>query len=261
MPSSSSDIGDLHKVWEVKPLKKAGEDEARRILQRIAKQVQPIMRKHKWRVKILSEFCPSNARLLGLNQGGGLQVKLRLRRHDRVSEFIPYEQVLDTMLHELCHNEHGPHNASFYSLWDAIRKECEDLIAKGVTGTGEGFDVPGRRLGGFSHTPPLSSLRQVTLHAAERRAKLAALLPSGPRRLGGDSNIMSSLSPIQAAAMAAERRLYDDLWCGAGSYDVPCETENDTMKHGQSSLKRNFETSSSIASNMDTSKVDDELMF
>lgn len=51
-----------------------------------------------------------------------MQVKLRLRRHDRVSEFIPYEQVLDTMLHELCHNEHGPHNASFYSLWDAIRK-------------------------------------------------------------------------------------------------------------------------------------------
>lgn len=49
-------LGDLHKVWEVKALKKAGEEEARKILERIAKQVQPIMHKHKWRVKVLSEF-------------------------------------------------------------------------------------------------------------------------------------------------------------------------------------------------------------
>lgn len=29
-------------------------------------------------------------------------------------------QVLGTMLHELCHNEHGPHNAAFYKLLDEI---------------------------------------------------------------------------------------------------------------------------------------------
>jgi hypothetical protein len=50
------DLDDLNKVWEIKALKKPGEDEARKILERIAKQVQPIMRKHKWRVKLLSEF-------------------------------------------------------------------------------------------------------------------------------------------------------------------------------------------------------------
>lgn len=50
-------VGDLHKVWEVKTLKrKPGEEEAKKILERIAKQVQPIMRKHNWRVKVLSEF-------------------------------------------------------------------------------------------------------------------------------------------------------------------------------------------------------------
>ena len=49
-------VGDLHKVWEIKALKKVGQDEARKILERVAKQVQPIMRKHKWRVKLLSEF-------------------------------------------------------------------------------------------------------------------------------------------------------------------------------------------------------------
>lgn len=49
--------GDLNKVWEIKALKKKpGEEEARKILERVAKQVQPIMRKHNWRVKLLSEF-------------------------------------------------------------------------------------------------------------------------------------------------------------------------------------------------------------
>lgn len=219
--------GDLHKVWEIKALKrKPGEEDARKILEKIAKQVQPIMRNHKWRVKVLSEFCPKNPSLLGLNVGGGVHVKLRLRRHNRDWDFIPYDQVLDTMLHELCHNAHGPHNASFYKLWDELRKECEDLMNKGITGSGEGFDLQGRRLGGFSLQPPLSSLKKTALAAAEKRSRLGTLLPSGPNRLGGDSSIMGALSPIQAAAMAAERRLQDDIWCGSQHSEVLDQEES-----------------------------------
>ncbi|XP_022716760.1 uncharacterized protein LOC111275599 [Durio zibethinus] len=226
-------LGDLHKVWEIKALKrKPGEEEAQKILEKIAKQVQPIMRKHKWRVKLLSEFCPNNQALLGLNVGGGVNVKLRLRRPNRDWDFYPFDQVLDTMLHELCHNDHGPHNASFYKLWDELRKECEELMAKGISGTGEGFDLPGRRLGGFTRQPPLSSLRQTALAAAENRARLGSLLPSGPKRLGGDCTIMDALSPIQAAAMAAERRLQDDIWCGSHCSEVAGVEENcgDTLQ-------------------------------
>lgn len=102
-------------------------------------------------------------------------------------------------------------------------QECEELMTKGITGTGDGFDLPGRRLGGFSHQPPLSSLRKTALAAAEKRVRLESLLPSGPKRLGGDSTIMVALSPIQAAAMAAERRLQDDIWCGSQS----CEASGD----------------------------------
>ncbi|ERN07254.1 hypothetical protein AMTRI_Chr12g240860 [Amborella trichopoda] len=207
------ELGDLYKVWEIKVLKKPGEEDARKFLEKVAKQVQPIMRKHKWRVKLLSEFCPKN--LLGLNVGGGVEVRLRLRKPNREWEFLSFEEVLDTMLHELCHNVHGPHNADFYKLWDGLRQECDELMAKGITGSGQGFDLPGKRLGGFSRNPPLPALRQTALAAAEKRARLEALLPSGPKRLGGDGDIMSALSPIQAAAMAAERRLQDDLWCGS----------------------------------------------
>lgn len=90
-------------------------------------------------------------------------------------------------------------------------------MAKGITGTGKGFDLPGRRLGGFSHQPPLSSLRQTALAAAENRSRHGALLPHGPRQIGGNIEIRHALSPVQAAAMAAERRLHDDLWCGSKS--------------------------------------------
>lgn len=49
--------GDLNKVWEIRALKrKPKQEEARKILEKIAAQVQPIMRKHKWRVKLLSEM-------------------------------------------------------------------------------------------------------------------------------------------------------------------------------------------------------------
>ncbi|KAL0320870.1 UNVERIFIED_CONTAM: hypothetical protein Sradi_5348500 [Sesamum radiatum] len=218
--------GDLNKIWEIKTLKrKPKEEEARKILDRVANQVQPIMCKHNWRVKVLSEFCPQNGRLLGLNVGRGIHVKLRLRRANKDEEFLPFHEVLDTMLHELCHNTHGPHNANFYKLWDELRKECEDLINKGISGSGQGFDLPGRRLGGVSRKP-LSSLRQAALTAAENRARLGSLMPSGPKRIGGDNSIMVALSPVQAAAMAAERRLQDNIWCGSEFYDLSVEDES-----------------------------------
>lgn len=51
------EVGDLHKVWEVRALKtKPDASAARATLDRVARQVQPIMRRHKWRVKVLSEF-------------------------------------------------------------------------------------------------------------------------------------------------------------------------------------------------------------
>ncbi|KAG8093763.1 hypothetical protein GUJ93_ZPchr0012g20974 [Zizania palustris] len=146
------------------------------------------------------------------------------------------------MLHELCHIARGPHDAQFYKLWDELRKECEELVSKGITGSGQGFDGTGRRLGGFTVHPPPPSLRQASLAAAQKRARNGALLPSGPRKLGGNNDIMSALSPIQAAAMAAERRMYDDLWCGSHDQSAIDDSEdvvilegppNSTTQHGK----------------------------
>eukprot|EP00897_Mesotaenium_endlicherianum_P001197 jgi/Mesen1/11078/ME000099S10515 len=202
MAPVSLDSGALHKVWEIRTMKKVNDAEAMRLLEAAAKQVQPIMRKRQWKVHLLSEFSPKNPGLLGLNVNGGQEVRIRLRRHGRDGDFFPYDHILGTLLHELTHNRHGPHDARFYKLLDEIT---------------EGFDGGlGRRLAGdgsCTHNAPLSAVRQVAARAAEQRSKVGRLMPAGARRLGGDAGIMSALSPVQAAAMAAERRMRDDLWC------------------------------------------------
>lgn len=65
---------------------------------------------------------PKNPSLLGVNVARGVNVKLRLRMVNRDCDFLPFDELLDTMLHELCHNAHSSHNGSFYKLWDELRK-------------------------------------------------------------------------------------------------------------------------------------------
>ncbi|TQD79691.1 hypothetical protein C1H46_034765, partial [Malus baccata] len=102
-------------------------------------------------------------------------------------------------------------------------QECEELIAKGITGTGQGFDLPRRRLDGFSRQAPLSSVHQTALAVGKSEDGVELCYPTGPKRLGGDNNIKAALSPVQAAATAAEWRLHDDSWCGSKSLEGDIE--------------------------------------
>lgn len=60
---------------------------------------------------------------------------------------------------QLCHNEISAHNAAFYKLLDELWGEAEELMDKGITGSGAGFDAPSAgRLGSHAfipiHNPP-----------------------------------------------------------------------------------------------------------
>eukprot|EP00850_Spirogloea_muscicola_P020364 SM000213S06829 [mRNA] locus=s213:204039:211980:- [translate_table: standard] len=226
----SLDSAAVHKVWEVRTLGHERDAEARRLLEDAAAQVQPIMRARRWRVALLTEFSPRNASLLGLNVNGGQEVRIRLRRPGRDSGFFPYEHVLGTLLHELVHIEHGPHDAKFYKLLDDVTKDCDELVAKGIRGTGQGFDAPGRRLGGFNRSLAPASVRDAVRAAAERRFVAGRAMPAGPQRLGGDSSLAKLLPPAQAAAMAAERRRDDDQWCAGASTASAAPGEEVTVR-------------------------------
>jgi len=70
---------------------------------------------------------------------------------------LPANAAVNDM--QLCHNEISPHNAAFYKLLDELWGEAEDLMDKGITGSGQGFDAPSAgRLGSHAfiplHNPP-----------------------------------------------------------------------------------------------------------
>ena len=76
------------------------EAEALHTLRKVASLVKPIMRQRGWRVGVLTEFYPPETNLLGLNWNKGQKICLRLRYPGDANQFLPLEQVVDTMLHE-----------------------------------------------------------------------------------------------------------------------------------------------------------------
>lgn len=116
-----------YKCWEVKALKSPVHDEVQAVLERIAREVEPIMRKRRWRVTSLQEFMPRSPNLLGININRSV-IKIRgacrtpqafvrhvyltsvlsccrdpVRNKSSPSTIFPYEHLMGTMLHELTH--------------------------------------------------------------------------------------------------------------------------------------------------------------
>ncbi|KAI7167271.1 hypothetical protein D0869_13598 [Hortaea werneckii] len=159
-------------------------DAALTMLRKVASLVKPIMRKRGWKVQILAEFLPPEQNLLGLNINKGYKICIRLRYHNNPDLFLPTEQVVDTMLHELSHNVWGDHDSNFHRLWDELRDEQETLMRKGYTG--EGFLSGGHRLGGGRYgAPPPHEVRRLARASAEKRQAQGKLSKGSGQRLGG----------------------------------------------------------------------------
>ncbi|OAX83951.1 hypothetical protein ACJ72_01692 [Emergomyces africanus] len=189
---------------------KPREAEALTTLRKIASLVKPIMRQRGWRVGTLAEFYPER-NLLGININHGEKICLRLRYPSDDKQFLPLDQVLDTMLHELCHIVHGPHNEEFHALWNQLRDEHMQLSLKGYTG--EGFLSEGKRLGG--QRIPLHEARRMARVAAEKRQTLTA----GSGRKVGGAPILRGTDMRQVIADAAQRRITVTKGCASGSSD------------------------------------------
>ncbi|KAE8451023.1 hypothetical protein EG329_004695 [Mollisiaceae sp. DMI_Dod_QoI] len=184
------------------------EKEALHSLKKIASLVKPIMRARGWKVGTLAEFYPDQTNLLGINENRGQKICLRLRYPGDKNQFLPLEQVVDTMLHELSHNVIGPHNAEFHALWDQLRKEYEGLLSKGYTG--EGFLSQGHRLGGSRVSR--DEARRIARNAAEKRRTLHS--GSGQKLGGRPVPVGTDIRKVILDAI--ERRNTVLKGCGAG---------------------------------------------
>ncbi|KAJ0412605.1 hypothetical protein ATCC90586_006972 [Pythium insidiosum] len=134
-----------------------------RLLERIAAQVLPVMAKRRFVVRKLQEFFPKDRHLLGMNVNRGQVIYLRrksvqplrfagsnanavrlVRPQSRPTTFLPYEALLETMLHELTHMVHGPHNDAFYKYLEELKSELELMMMRGLVGAeGAKFSAAG----------------------------------------------------------------------------------------------------------------------
>ncbi|KAJ9227431.1 hypothetical protein DTO169C6_72 [Paecilomyces variotii] len=178
---------------------KPRESEALFTLRKVASLVKPIMRQRGWRVGILCEMYPKERHLLGLNYDHGRKICLRLRHPSDERQFLGLEEVVDTMLHELCHNNIGPHNSEFHKLWDQLRDEYTTLKIRGYTG--EGFLSEGKRLGG--RRIPMDEARRLARANAEKRRGLYA----GSGQKVGGAPVKRGADIRKIIADAAQRRI------------------------------------------------------
>ncbi|RKP14250.1 WLM domain-containing protein, partial [Piptocephalis cylindrospora] len=113
-------------------VRRPSRERALALLHRAAEQVRPVMEKRGWKVRRLVEFFPKNGNLLGVNVNHGQEIRLRLRPSRAPTTFLPYEDILGTLLHELTHIVHGPHNAAFHALLGVLLGETEEMMARGA---------------------------------------------------------------------------------------------------------------------------------
>lgn len=164
----------------------------------------------------------------------GQKILLRLRYPGDKTQFLPIEQVTDTMLHELSHIVHGPHDAKFHALWDQLRDEHEGLVMKGYTG--EGFLSKGHKLGGTSRSVAPQEARRLARAAAEQRARQAEQYRGSGQRLGG-APLQRGEDIRRVITSAVERRNAIDKGCGSTNY-----TDREIQTIADTATKNGFRT-------------------
>merc|ERR1711907_278654 len=111
-----------------------GTDAAHKLLVKLATDpaIVDIMEKRRWHVGALRELPPlgkvgvSPVCLLGLNRNFGEEILLRIRTDD-MKGFRKYKVIIETLLHELVHNEIADHNNDFKRLNSELTHEYRDF--------------------------------------------------------------------------------------------------------------------------------------
>eukprot|EP00928_Gymnodinium_smaydae_P026496 TRINITY_DN20788_c0_g1_i1.p1 TRINITY_DN20788_c0_g1~~TRINITY_DN20788_c0_g1_i1.p1 ORF type:complete len:338 (+),score=51.64 TRINITY_DN20788_c0_g1_i1:85-1098(+) len=195
-------------------------DGARKLLERIRRNADAILRSRGWRVVELVELCcckeaPEKAHAdtegwciadSSLQNTMAEKIAIRLREpKGKGHRLLDFESVFGCMIHELTHIIHDKHTKAFHRLMDELQEEWERLEAAGRVLDENGFPtIGGHRI----DSSPRSSLDNVGGFVGVGRV------------LGGGSASSSSSTPLDVRernAQAAERRARFAGRCGSGS--------------------------------------------
>lgn len=160
----------------------------------------------------------------------GQVVKIRLRSAHDPSVFLPYVDVLGTLIHELTHNLVSNHSEKFYKLMDELFDEVEKDEDSQLGNLSVPFAGTGNKLGSRN---PLGlgdkrlNVKRLAAEAALRRQKENLTSSSvrgegGGFLLGGEPLAGKSQSERRKRILnALERRSQDNKTCPAESKRVP----------------------------------------
>lgn len=199
-PNRPSPVSSIDKIASLKRYE--NRDYALELLHDVAKAVGPLMHHYNFKVGMLCEMYPKNPQLLGLNVNHGQKILIRLRPPYSENSFYPMSDLIGTMLHELTHNVHGPHDAKFYAL-------LEELTTKYEAGAFAGNYVCEENKLGSGYVAPwqeAKTIRQKRLEALSKGKYKAEL-----RKLGGTKVLPAQMR--EAMLRAVEQRIKDSKWC------------------------------------------------
>lgn len=189
-------------------------DKALELLHEVATLVTPIMHHYNFKVGLLCEMYPKNQGLLGLNVNGGQKICLRLRSPTDSKWFLDRDEIVGTMLHELTHNWHGPHDAKFYKVLDELKdKYLEFQIKESLKTTSYANNF---NTGRILKKPKTTTAKKYTTRITKLGTEMTTVKLKG------------NLTMRELMLRAAERRLKDSKTCSesADKYkDVPDDSE------------------------------------
>lgn len=99
-------------------------DEAKNILNRLLSYTRDMVIRRNFHFT-LEEFYPKDKKLYGLNINRQI-IKIRLRNSNDVNQFLVWDFILGTFIHELTHMLIHKHDATFYKKMDELHNEADD---------------------------------------------------------------------------------------------------------------------------------------
>ena len=194
--------------------KQPASDKALELLHEVATLVSPILHHYNFKVNLLCEMYPRNQGLLGLNVNRGQKICLRLRSPTDSKWFLERDEVVGTMLHELTHNWHGPHDAKFYKVLDELKDKYYEFQ---VTQSMKNSNYPNN----------FSTLGAKVLKSTSTKKYITRVSKLGTSQKLG---VSAGKVPLRSLMLlAAERRLKDSKTCSEDHKeklnDVPKDSE------------------------------------
>lgn len=222
-PNRPSPVASIEKIACLKRYE--NKDYALDLLHDMAKAVGPLMHQYNFKVGMLCEMYPKNPLLLGLNVNKGQKILIRLRPPYSENSFYPMSDLIGTLLHELTHNVHGPHDAKFYALLEELRTKYESGIFNS-----KDYVCEENKLGA-GYIPPWENAKTIRQKRLEALSKVK--FKAEARRLGGTK--ISPAAMREAMLKAAEQRIKDSKWCplGESGVDVSEVEEVDLTEEGE----------------------------